>query len=42
MKDFRTDFVAEADKAEWRVLFNGYADFYRVAMNDEIAGRVWN
>ncbi len=42
MKDFRTDFVAETDKTEWRVLFDGYAGFYRVSMNDEIADRVWN
>jgi GNAT superfamily N-acetyltransferase len=41
MKDFRTDFVAGTDKAEWRVLFNGYADFYSVSMNDEIADSVW-
>ena len=42
MKDFRTAFVADTDKAEWRVLFNGYADFYSVVMNDEIADRVWH
>jgi GNAT superfamily N-acetyltransferase len=42
MKDFRTDFVTNADKSEWRVLFDGYAEFYAVDMNDEIADRVWN
>lgn len=41
MKDFRTDFVTHADKSEWCVLFDEYADFYGVDMNDEIAGRVW-
>ncbi len=40
MIDFRTDLVTETDKAEWRVLFDGYADFYSVSMNDEIADRV--
>jgi hypothetical protein len=42
MKGFRTDFVTETEKAEWRVLFNGYEDFYRLFMNDEIAERIWN
>ena len=42
MKDFRTAFVIDTDKNEWRVLFDGYADFYSVAMNDEIADRVWH
>ena len=42
MNDFQTEFVVETDKAEWRVLFDGYADFYRVAINDEIADKVWN
>jgi GNAT superfamily N-acetyltransferase len=41
MKNFRTDFVAKPDKKEWRVLFDGYANFYGVAMDDEIAERVW-
>lgn len=38
---FRTRFVRPADESAWRVLFNGYADFYGVTMNDAIAGRVW-
>ena len=42
MKDFRTAFVIDTDKNEWRVLFDGYADFYSVVMNDEIADRVWH
>ena len=42
MKDFRTDYVTTADKREWRVLFDGYADFYGVDMNDQTADRVWN
>ncbi len=41
MTEFRTDFVSDIDKADWRVLFEGYADFYDVAMSDEIAERVW-
>ena len=42
MKDFRTNYVTTADKREWRVLFDGYADFYGVDMNDQTADRVWN
>lgn len=30
-----------ADKADWRRLFQGYADFYRVAMDDQIADTTW-
>jgi GNAT superfamily N-acetyltransferase len=41
MADFRISFVTENDKAQWRVLFNGYADFYSVSMNDATAERVW-
>jgi|SRR6185437_784368 GNAT superfamily N-acetyltransferase len=29
------------DYAQWRQLYEGYATFYRVAMNDDIARRVW-
>ncbi len=42
MSKFKTDFVSNVDKAEWRILFEGYADFYKVAMNDDIANKVWN
>jgi GNAT superfamily N-acetyltransferase len=41
MKEFQTDLVSDIDKADWRVLFEGYADFYGVVMNDEIADKVW-
>ena len=41
MTRFRTSFVAADDKARWRVLFDGYADFYRVPMDDAIADTVW-
>ncbi len=34
---FKTEFVTPQDKEEWRVLFDGYADFYQVGMTDEIA-----
>ncbi len=39
---FQTDFVSEDDKAEWRTLFDGYADFYKVQMTDDIIDTVWN
>lgn len=28
MTSIRTNFVSEYDKAQWRVLFDGYADFW--------------
>ncbi|MFO0995180.1 MAG: GNAT family N-acetyltransferase [Alphaproteobacteria bacterium] len=31
----------QADKAGWRVLYNGYAAFYKVPMTDAIADTVW-
>ena len=42
MTSFRTNFVTESDKAQWRVLFDGYAAFYGVPMDDATADRVWN
>ena len=42
MTNFRTNFVTEHDKAQWRVLFDGYAEFYSVPMDDATAERVWN
>ncbi|MEM7016926.1 MAG: GNAT family N-acetyltransferase [Pseudomonadota bacterium] len=41
MSEFQTAFVKPEDKAEWRVLFDGYADFYTVEINDDIADEVW-
>src|SRR6202050_4906114 len=29
------------DKLDWRRLYDGYAAFYKVPMNDAIADRVW-
>ena len=29
------------DRPQWRRLYDGYAAFYKVPMNDEIADRVW-
>lgn len=42
MSEFYTRFVVEADRIEWRDLFQGYADFYETPMTDAIADRVWN
>src|SRR5262245_10779875 len=33
---------SEADRGAWRHLFNLYAEFYRMPMDDGIAGRVWS
>lgn len=41
MADFKTDFVTASDKAEWRPLFDGYAEFYGVPMNETTADTVW-
>jgi GNAT superfamily N-acetyltransferase len=42
MSRFSTRFVSAPDKAEWRSLFNGYAEFYGTPMDDAIADRVWS
>ncbi len=42
MTDFKTRFVVATDKKEWRALFDGYADFYRVTMDDATPDRVWH
>jgi len=31
-----------SDKPDWRRLYDGYASFYKMPMNDEIADRVWS
>jgi len=41
MSEFNVDFLSENDKPEWRELFEGYAAFYKTAMTDDIADRVW-
>ena len=33
--------LASEDRAYWEVLYYGYAEFYRVPMNDEILDTVW-
>jgi GNAT superfamily N-acetyltransferase len=38
---YRTSFVRENEKASWRALFDGYADFYGVPVSDSIANTVW-
>ena len=34
--------IIEKDFTEWRPLFEGYADFYKVKINDDIIDNVWN
>ncbi|EWG98128.1 GNAT family N-acetyltransferase [Halomonas sp. BC04] len=41
MTTFKTAFVTESDKGEWRPLFDGYAEFYGVPMEDATADTVW-
>ena len=40
MKDLVTSFVTENDEVEWRTLFDGYADFYDVPMDEATVNRV--
>jgi len=34
--------IGATDRADWEVLYHGYAEFYRVPMNDEILDTVWS
>lgn len=34
--------TAIGDRAQWERLYHGYAEFYRVPMNDEILDTVWS
>jgi len=38
---YKISFVTEDDRDQWRVLFDGYADFYGVPMDDATANKVW-
>jgi ribosomal protein S18 acetylase RimI-like enzyme len=33
--------ISEQDQTQWQDMYHGYAEFYRVAMNDEILETVW-
>jgi len=41
MEDYLVSFVASDDQAEWRSLFEGYAEFYKTPLTDQITDRVW-
>lgn len=34
--------LVPADRADWEVLYHGYAEFYQVPMNDDILETVWD
>ena len=34
--------IIEKDFKEWKSLFEGYADFYKVKLNDDIIDNVWS
>ncbi len=34
--------ISSDDLADWRRLYNGYGDFYKVGMSDETAATVWS
>jgi GNAT superfamily N-acetyltransferase len=34
--------LKEFDRAKWSELYHGYADFYKMPMNDDILDRVWS
>ncbi|SET31709.1 Acetyltransferase (GNAT) family protein [Marinobacter segnicrescens] len=42
MEGFRVDFVTADDKPDWRPLFDGYAEFYKTSITDQIADQVWD
>lgn len=42
MSDFTTGHVSGPDREDWRVLFDGYAAFYGVSLDDAAADRVWH
>jgi len=33
--------LSEQDRAQWQTLYHGYAEFYRMPMNDQILDTVW-
>jgi ribosomal protein S18 acetylase RimI-like enzyme len=33
--------LSKQDRTEWQTLYHGYAEFYKVPMNDEILDTVW-
>ena len=33
--------LRDSDRANWEPLYHGYAEFYKVPMNDEILETVW-
>ena len=35
-------FLEQKDKEKWAKLYNGYADFYKVPMNNRILDTLWN
>ena len=39
MDEYRVNFLTAGDKPEWRPLFDGYAEFYKTPISDEIADR---
>ncbi|MEJ2760863.1 MAG: GNAT family N-acetyltransferase [Gammaproteobacteria bacterium] len=41
MTGFQIQPLVEKNKDEWRALFEGYAEFYKVPMDDTIADTVW-
>lgn len=42
MSEFTTKPLNRGDREDWRPLFEGYAEFYGVAVDDDIVDTVWN
>ena len=34
--------LKSSDRAEWSMLYKGYAEFYKMPMNDDILDKVWS
>lgn len=41
MEDYSVSFVSRNDQHDWRSLFEGYAEFYKTSLTDDIADQVW-
>lgn len=41
MDKYQVNFVTADDKSDWRPLFEGYGEFYKTPITEEIADRVW-
>ena len=41
MDEYRVNVLSAEDQPEWRPLFDGYGEFYKTPITDDIADQVW-